>query len=95
MNTELEVSNLLSGAKSFLRLISMAALLMVAVSDVALGVETPSTDIIASATKFMDLLVKEDFAGAVARFDTTMKNALPEPKMREVWQTLQKQVGPF
>jgi hypothetical protein len=42
-----------------------------------------------------DLLAKRDFARAVSLFDSTMKGALPEPKLREVWQTLQQQVGPF
>src|SRR5580658_9451746 len=89
------MSNLLNRAKSILLLTSIAALLMAAGIDVALGAESPSTNLISSATQFIDLLVKEDFAGAVAQFDSTMKNALPEAKLREVWQTLQKQAGPF
>ncbi len=47
------------------------------------------------AEKFVDRLAKEDFAGAVAPFDATMKHAMPEAKMRETWQTLAKQAGPF
>jgi len=50
---------------------------------------------IASGTRFVEKLAKEDFAGAVAQFDATMKGALPEQKLRETWQTLKKQVGPF
>ena len=45
--------------------------------------------------QFVELLAKEDFAGAVARFDATMKTALPEPKLRETWQAVQAQAGPF
>jgi dienelactone hydrolase len=45
--------------------------------------------------RFVGLLAKEDFAGAVALFDDTMKAALPEPKLRETWQVLQQQAGPF
>jgi hypothetical protein len=67
------------------------------------GVQTVSSessadaadDFTGAAVGFVNLLVKEDFAGAVARFDSTMKNALPEQKLREVWQTLQKQAGSF
>jgi dienelactone hydrolase len=51
---------------------------------------------VASAGKqFVELLAKEDFAGAVARFDATMKTALPEPELRETWQSLQAQTGRF
>jgi len=95
MKAQPDMSNLLNGAKSVLRLISTVALLMVAAVEVALGADSPSTNLISSATQFVDLLVKEDFAGAVARFDSTMKNALPEQKLRTLWQTLQKQAGPF
>jgi len=45
--------------------------------------------------QFVELLAKEDFAGAVARFDATLKTASPEPKLRETWQALQAQVGAF
>jgi len=95
MKTQPEMLKLLNGAKSVLRLISVAALLMVAAVDVTFGVESPSTNLISSATQFVDLLVKEDFTGAVARFDSTMKSVLPEEKLREVWLTLQKQAGSF
>ena len=40
-------------------------------------------------------MVKGDFAAADAHFDARMKSALPEEKLRDVWQTLQKQTGPF
>ena len=53
------------------------------------------SDIAAAGTHFVDLLIKEDFAAAVAQFDTTMKAALPEPKLRDVWQSVQQQFGPF
>ena len=41
------------------------------------------------------LLAKEDFAGAVARFDAKMNAALPEPKLRETWHGLLATTGPF
>jgi hypothetical protein len=52
-------------------------------------------DIAVAGARFVDLMATEDFAGAVARFDSTMKNALPEPKLREAWQSVQSQDGPF
>jgi uncharacterized protein len=45
--------------------------------------------------RFMELLVKGDFAAAEAQFDATMKGALPEDKLRDTWQTVVQQVGPF
>ena len=52
-------------------------------------------DIAVVGARFVDLMAKEDFAGAVARFNSTMKNALPEPKLREAWQSVQSQASPF
>lgn len=50
---------------------------------------------VATATNFVDLLSKRDYAGAVARFDPTMKQALPATKLQELWERLQQQLGPF
>jgi hypothetical protein len=55
----------------------------------------PATDLSAAGAQFVDLLVKQDFTGAVSQFDPTMKTALPEEKLREVWQTIQQQAGTF
>lgn len=53
-------------------------------------------DAVASAgCRFVELLAKRDFAGAVTQFDTAMKTASPESKLREIWQVLQTQAGPF
>ena len=54
-----------------------------------------ATDLVAAGVKVADLLGKEDFAGVVAQYDATMKGALPEPKLREAWQTLLQQAGPL
>lgn len=50
---------------------------------------------IGDAREFVALLVKQDFTGAIARFDTVMKRALPEPKLQDTWRTLIGQVGQF
>jgi len=52
-------------------------------------------DLKGSATEFVVLLGKEDFAGAVGRFDAAMSKALPEPKLQETWRSIVKQAGPF
>ena len=45
--------------------------------------------------QFVKLLVKEDYARAVGEFDLTMKKALSEQKLADIWHTLQEQVGTF
>jgi uncharacterized protein len=53
-------------------------------------------EFIAVADKFADLLIKQqDYAGAIGLFDDTMKAAVPESKLKEIWETLPKQVGAF
>ena len=48
------------------------------------------------ANKFYDLFVaQQDYAGAVNLFDDKMKAALPESKLKEIWEALPKQVGAF
>jgi dienelactone hydrolase len=54
-----------------------------------------SADAIALGNEFVDLLAKSDFAAAVERYDKTMRAALPEPKLREAWQSVQGQAGPL
>ena len=73
-------------------IVAGAAVILV---TMAFAADSSSRDFISSATEFLDLLVKEDFPGAIGRFDSTMKSALPEQKLREVWQSLQKQTGRF
>jgi dienelactone hydrolase len=72
---------------------AMAALLVA--TQASLTVQSAPGELIVAAKQFVDLLTKEDFAGAVARFDETMKTALPEPKLRETWKALQAQAGQF
>ena len=53
-------------------------------------------EFIVVADKFSDLLIKQqDYTGAIGLFDDTMKAALPASKLKEVWETLPKQVGLF
>ena len=70
-------------------------LLATAVVGTPLAARAESGDVTVSARDFVGLLAKADFGGAVARFDATMKQALPEAKLREVWEAVQAQAGPF
>jgi hypothetical protein len=49
----------------------------------------------AEGKRFVDLLARGDFAGAVAMYDETMKAALPEARLREAWSAVNAQAGPF
>jgi dienelactone hydrolase len=54
------------------------------------------SDLVAVAEKFSTLLIdKQDYTGIVKLLDDTMKAALPESKLKEIWETLPKQVGLF
>ena len=52
-------------------------------------------DFIAQAKEFVDFLTKQDFAKAVENFDSVMTKAMPEEKLKEVWQAVIRQAGPF
>lgn len=54
-----------------------------------------AADVAAAGQDFVNLLAKGDFATAVTRYDDTMAAALPEPKLREAWDTLESQAGDF
>ena len=58
-------------------------------------VQSAPGEVTSAGQDFVGLLVKEDFAGAVGKFDDTMRSALPEPKLQETWQTLLAQAGSF
>ena len=60
-----------------------------------LPVRCQSADVIAAGKQFVELLAKQDFAAAVARYDDTMAVALPEPKLRDAWQMVESQAGRF
>jgi uncharacterized protein len=68
---------------------------MVFAIQATMTVHSAPVDVTSAGRHFVELLAKEDFAGAVARFDPAMTTALPEPKVREIWQALQAQAGPF
>ena len=76
-------------------ILSLAMVSMAVAIQAPLTVRSAPGGVTSAGERFVELLAKEDFAGAVARFDATMKTAMPEPKLRETWQALQAQAGPF
>ncbi len=54
-----------------------------------------AADVVSAGQDFVNLLVKGDFATAVTRYDDTMATALPEPKLRAAWDTVESQAGDF
>ena len=73
----------------------LGVVLLTIALDAALAAESPSGGVISAGQEYVDLLAQGDFAAAVGRFDSTMKSALPEQKLHEAWQAIQKQAGPF
>src|ERR1043166_1461712 len=71
------------------RLLFLVAAIVFVISS--FRAHSASTD--AMGDEFVDLLAKGDFAGAAARYDKTMQSALPEPKLRDAWHSIVKQVG--
>jgi hypothetical protein len=57
--------------------------------------ELSAVDLTLPAKEFVNMLAQENYTGCVARFDQTMKDGLPEPKLKEAWQTILNQVGNF
>ena len=76
-------------------LLSLAMVSMILAIQAPLTARSASSGVTDAAKKFVELMAKGDFAGAVARFDATMTTAMPEAKLREAWESLQAQAGPF
>lgn len=55
----------------------------------------PMAGLVDDARAFVELLVKEDYDGAVARFDATMRQAMPAPALKAAWQGLLAKTGAF
>jgi hypothetical protein len=76
-------------------LLSLAMVSIVAAIHAPLIVRSAQGDVTGAGRRFVELLAKENFSGAVAQFDDTMKTVSPEPKLRETWQNIQVLNGPF
>ena len=54
-----------------------------------------TTDLKAAAAKVVDLLVKGKFAEVNQKFDPTMQKGLSAEKLKQTWQSIVAEVGPF
>ena len=52
-------------------------------------------ELIQKAKAFVQLMGTEKYGAGVADFDATMSKVMPEPKLKQTWEALIKQVGPF
>src|SRR5262249_20474617 len=71
----------------------MVGLLLAGVT--ALGQQKPVDPLKEQAKEFVQLLVKEDFAGAVKGFDAKVLAAMPADKLSAMWKDLLGKVGAF
>ena len=58
-------------------------------------VQDDTSKFTSAAQAFVELLRTENFKAAVAQFDDTMKAAMPEAKLQEVWTAIVNKVGVF
>lgn len=76
--------------------ITICALAMLVQFDVqAQQKSNVAAPVVASAKSIVTMLTKENYAGASKNFDGELKTALTPAKLREVWQALTTQLGPF
>ena len=87
--------NHLSATRESFRLVrQLVSLLLLTVSFWS-GAAEPLQDQTRSAQDFVGLLSRGDFAGALQQCDAAMLAALPGEKLKEIWQSLTIQAGPF
>jgi len=55
----------------------------------------PFDELIPIATEFVSALEKGDYGASVKHFDATMAKAAPPEKMKQIWEMVLSQVGPF
>lgn len=75
------------------RILFVALLVCVLIVFAQLKESSNNEELITQAKEFVDLLTKGDFSKAVIHFDSVMTKAMPPEKLKEVWQSLIKQVG--
>ncbi len=70
-----------------------AAVLLVGMVTEPLDAQEPAPELDTAAVRLIRQLNDGRYAEAAAGFDSTMRQALPEPRLRQTWETLQGQVG--
>src|SRR5262245_36280189 len=84
-----------SAGESTMRFQFLFAILVAASANLAAQPDGAKKDLEMPARALVDLLAKEDYAGAVKNFDATMKKVLPADKLKETWQGILESTGPF
>ncbi|MEP6662488.1 MAG: alpha/beta fold hydrolase, partial [Verrucomicrobiota bacterium] len=78
------------------KIILLLSLALMSVGINSIQADSSNTNEFGSVgSKFVQQLVKQDFAGAAARFDSTMKAAMSESQLGGLWNKLQQQAGSF
>ncbi|MBE0432133.1 DUF3887 domain-containing protein [candidate division WOR-3 bacterium] len=69
---------------------------MIAVLVVSfVSISCAARDVTGPGREFVEMLVRGDYAAAVAKFDATMKGVMPEAELSIAWLSLLQQAGPF
>lgn len=66
-----------------------------AVMQIAANQNQEMKDIENLATKFMEILGKEDFTGAAQYFESTMQAGFPPQQLEQVWRSITSQIGSY
>jgi len=74
------------------RYVCLLPLVLLSASLISYG---DDDDLTSTAERFVDLLSKGEFSRAAGNFDDVMREALPPEKLKEVWESLIAQTGPF
>jgi len=77
--------------RRFLKTVIAAAIFLTPV----LSSSQINQDFVNKAGAFVDSLLAENYQAAVKEFDETMSRALPEEKLKQIWEKLQTQAGLF
>lgn len=75
--------------------IGLALAFLIPVAAQAAGGQDAKQSLMTRAVAFVHTLAKGDFQGAETDFTDQMKQAAPPDKLRDVWQQVLTQVGPY
>ena len=80
------------------RIQAVAAIALAFLSGLAAqpaGAQQAKENLVSTAVAFVHTLAKGDFKAAEVDFNGEMKQAAPPEKLREIWQKVLDQIGPF
>lgn len=80
----------------FKRILAVVLLIGLTITAAACGNEPEeNNELYDLADEFIAKLEAEEYGAAVGYFDETMKGALPEETLKEVWEAVVAQTGPY